>query len=511
MGTKRQRLNDEWAIRDFTSGVNDFYADNLLKDNMSPFSLNFIAATVGKLSKRKGRKRWIDALVDTTGYMQGLYAYLDTGVPYVLAAQGRKLFRAKQGDLAWTLVNEDTAISQYYDLHFETCVNYIVGADGQKMFKLAGTTYSALAAAPVDGRWPIMFKEKLFVCPLSTPSRLKWSDSFAPETWPAVNYFNIQDGDGDEITCIKQLLGELVIFKRRSIHVLRGTSIEDFAMTTADYQVGCIGPRACTQVGNLLYFVGDDGIYIFNGINIKNITRDKIPGLWQTYFSQDVTCAAIEWHGLVIFSFITASITQPNLTLVYVPWTDAFWIWNTEASGYVKFAPTADAQTTLLSFSSIQDAANRIVLQEDVETTDKGVAFTAVHRTKSFDKSSDERLAKAKRVFLSTPIASDFDFNSGDGSAGTWDIATNIPADMTVSASLDYTEPVALETKKQDTMVKYYKIPTRVQVGSTPPTRYNRKWRYIAFVIKHTGTDACSIRGLMVPYKAKAKPKGVDV
>lgn len=471
----------DWHIRDFTGGINNFYDSHLIEDNAAILSENFISLQIGRLKKRRGQAR-LNASSLGASPILGLHGYYkESGSRYLLCAHNGSIYRWDTGTSAWVSIQGSLNATAPYN--FETCVNYCVGFNGiNTPFKWDGTTYSALANAPTDGMYPLLYKEKLFVRPKSKPSQLWWSNSFYPEQWPAINYWAFGEGDGDEITCFKPLLGELVVFKKRSIHTLRGTSLDDFRSECLEYEHGCVGPRACALVEQYLYYVNESGIYRFNGINAKCLTDDKIPQLFESGLNKSLLSGAVvtEWHGLVLIALPSSGATYNDILLVYVPDLKAFWVWKgINPSCFLKY----DSGSSITLYAG--DAAAGYVNQQDTGTDDFGSAISAVWRSKHFDKGSDERLARAKRVYIS---------DSPD-SVG----------DVTPKISLDMGAYTAITAKKNDNLVRYYKIPV---TSGEPAVKFNKKWRFISAELSHNALGACEVRGILIPFKAKAKPKG---
>ena len=84
----------------------------------------------------------------------------------------------------------------------------------------------------------------------------------------------------DVVTNLVAFMGQLVVFKRRSIHIFQGKSFNDFRLEEVDPRVGCVGPNAAVTHSMRMYFVGEGGLYEFNGLKAKNLVAEKIPQFW---------------------------------------------------------------------------------------------------------------------------------------------------------------------------------------------------------------------------------------
>lgn len=70
---------------------------------------------------------------------------------------------------------------------------------------------------------------------------------------------------GERITGLESHLDTLVIFTDRGIYNLSAVSPENFMTTKTVNNVGCIAPGSVVSVGDVIYFMGVDGIYAYAG------------------------------------------------------------------------------------------------------------------------------------------------------------------------------------------------------------------------------------------------------
>ena len=461
----------DFEIRDFSEGYIDSVNDNLLPPNASRNCQNFISRVIGSLQKRTGQARLNATALD--GAIRGLYTYY--------YGTNRKLIVAHTDNVNyWNgtgFTDLKTGLDTTAQVMFETCVNYMVSFNGvDAPWKWDGTTVSALANAPADGQFCVLHKEKLFTVKKSEPSTLYWSDSFAPETWQAVNYWDIKKGDGDVVTSLQKFLGELVVFKRRSVHSLAGTSLDDFRLNEIDSRIGCVGPFAVVASGMYLYFVSDEGICVFNGMKVTNLSEDRIPKLWGNINKQYLYKAAVGvWNGLIWFALPEGSSTYNNLLLIYdfpsdSAYSGKFWPWRgINASCFQQY--NDGTQTVLYSGDSSAGYVNR----QDVGTDDFGVAINAFYECKAFDMGKAEIEKKAKKVFIQDSPET---LNHVD-----------------LQISKDYGPFGSLELKASDDMIREFWFAS------------SGRWRYLAPKLSHNALGACEVRGILMPYKAKSKPK----
>jgi hypothetical protein len=82
----------------------------------------------------------------------------------------------------------------------------------------------------------------------------------------ADDVFPIAKDDGDSIQVCVVVLNELLILKKRSVHVITGVDRESFVLTSVVYadpargsEAGCAAPRAACVIGGKAYFWGESG------------------------------------------------------------------------------------------------------------------------------------------------------------------------------------------------------------------------------------------------------------
>ena len=563
---QQQASYQNWSISDFSAGMIDKVDNNLIPDNAASSCRNFISRTIGKLKRRPGQARLNAA--DLGGFIQGLHAY------YYGSAPTRRLVAAYNGKAGYwnaptsAFVEIKTGLNAAAMVQFENCVNFMVACNGvDAPWKWNGTTVSNLANAPADAQFPVLHKEQLFVVPKASPSTIKWSDFFLPETWPANNYQQVKDGDGDVITNLQKLLGQLVIFKERSIHVLRGTYVDDFQLQEAESAIGCVGPRAAVRHDMYIYFVSDQGICLFNGLKVINLTESAIPLTWAGVNKEHLHKAVAWVHdGLLHFAVPEGTSTTNDLVLVYVPpqgdSSGAWWPWrDIEASCAQVFN---DGQNV---YTYTGDATAGYVVQQDVGTED----FERQElRSLSLGGATGGTFTLGDGVTDTAALA--FDATAAtiqtalEGIYGAGNVTVVAGFTITFAASVggsaleanfalleEATNPVLTMTQSAFTPIEAYWVGKYFDVGSpefekktkrafvqvSPDTTnvplltisvdygafgnatldrtdglvqqyivsLTSRWRYLAPKFTHSGAGECEVRGLLIPYKAKHKPK----
>lgn len=324
-------------------------------------------------------------------------------------------------------------------------------------------------------RLPAIYNGRVFVSSSISDrtSQIWFSEPNEPENWPPINFWEVKSGDGDQITKLVAFMGQLIVFKRRSIHVFQGKSFNDFRLEEIEPRVGCVGANAAVTHSMRMYFVGEEGLYEFNGLRARNLVAEKIPNFWATVNLGQIDKAVVTvWNGLVLTALpVGDAATENNTVLVYDTMTGAFWKWSNMPISCYCVTSDSTSQVLLSGHN-----ANGIICQQDVGDNDMGVDIVATWEPRAIDLGSPERIKAVKRAFLEEAPG----------------MTTHAVFSMAPNNGADYTE---LTFYGADDGVRMYRIPSAI-----------RRFRYVVPRITHS-RGAYEFRGIMFPYKAKRKAK----
>jgi len=112
------------------------------------------------------------------------------------------------------------------------------------------------------------------------PTRIYWSNLQDTTTWLQSSFLEISENDGQQITGMKVLGNNLIIFKTRSIYIVSFTGDPDAPFILqgggkANSDVGCVSHFSIQEVQNGLVFLSPDGLYYFDGLNSSKMS-DRI-------------------------------------------------------------------------------------------------------------------------------------------------------------------------------------------------------------------------------------------
>jgi hypothetical protein len=103
------------------------------------------------------------------------------------------------------------------------------------------------------------------------------SDVLDFDTYDVIgNQFNITAGQSDFIVGLEPFQDQLIVFMRKSIHVVNGISgsLADCTTSLLTTEVGCSARKTIVQVANKIYFLSDRGLYAieyFDNVNLRGV------------------------------------------------------------------------------------------------------------------------------------------------------------------------------------------------------------------------------------------------
>lgn len=108
-------------------------------------------------------------------------------------------------------------------------------------------------------------------------NRVACSKAGYPDVWPGTFEIPLSAAAGTrQITQLKVVNGSLFLFLDRGILRLMGSSPENYQFTFQNDFVGCIAPRTMFPWQDGIVFLSFDGLYFFNGTELRKLVGDRI-------------------------------------------------------------------------------------------------------------------------------------------------------------------------------------------------------------------------------------------
>lgn len=210
---------------------------------------------------------------------------------------------------------------------------------------LAGQTYTISPWGEVQGKLDTSTAASSLVRPTPTfienhinriwtleSNTLRFSalDTSIPEEhfndWDTANNAGtiiIPAGKGDKATGLYSLNNSLYVFQRRAIWRLYGSSPANFELRNVTNEIGMIDKRTLVEYNDILLFLSDLGVYMFDGSNLKNITDGVISTTLASWANKTSPVAAL-WDNRYILAH-TPSGGSHNAEAIFFDLTRGAW------------------------------------------------------------------------------------------------------------------------------------------------------------------------------------------
>lgn len=155
-----------------------------------------------------------------------------------------------------------------------------------------GYTVPTDTGLPSNFRLLATFEDRMFaVGGFGNPNRVACSKSGYPDVWPALYELKLSASLGTRmITQMKVLNGSLYLFLDEGILRMYGSSPENFGFSPVSEFIGCIAPKTMVPYTDGVVFLSKDGIYFFNGSQLRKVT-DSLSGV-----VDGTTPGSMGWH-----------------------------------------------------------------------------------------------------------------------------------------------------------------------------------------------------------------------
>lgn len=239
---------------------------------------------------------------------QGSYAAADTaGNISVFAGTASNLYRMTTSAATFSSVSKSAgayaaATDQFWN--FCTINNRVIAcnlADPPQTFTLdSGSAFADLSVDAPKAKYCAGIKNFLMLANTNdgvsgaAPWRAWWSALGAPDTWPtpgsataAANQSDYNDivTEGGQVTGLVGNLGTAdgALFYQHAVwRIVYVGPPAVFGFFPAEGVRGCQVPGSIVQLGALVYYLGEDGFYVFDGSNSQPIGVDKVD---KTFFA----------------------------------------------------------------------------------------------------------------------------------------------------------------------------------------------------------------------------------
>jgi len=270
-----------------------------------------------------------------------------------------------------------------------------------------------------DPRLILYHKNRVWLANLSAhPDRVYFSGNdingnIRHDYFPTTNWIRSANQRGEEVTGIVSYRDSLYIFTQSTIRVLVGDVPPDFRLEEVSLTVGTVSGRSIVEGAGNLFFLGPDGIYVFNGTSAPRKISQRIPMTVRNISKVHRNrCAGISVHEKYYLSIPESTVNDITLeydTDVVVP------DYIGEKAGLASNPWTLHrgfiANDWLIDRDeNVYIAGNDgFVYQYGIGHTDGGVKIDSYYITKGIDLDMPSRLKRFREIFIDI----DYEFSSG--------------------------------------------------------------------------------------------------
>lgn len=280
-----------------TGGKIDHIGPFILPPDKASNILNFMLDDRGQLTARNGF-----TILNTTGSListstiltGGGYHNSTVGSDFFAVIAGTNVYRTGTG-FSTTYTNitgtvtvtagasnlaQHTSLNDQEVFCNESDVPFRVGSSGNAL---------ALANAPTKAHTCTTYISYLILGNTTEsgtdfPSRIRWSDINNTDSWPALNFVDIEPNDGDKIVSIIPFKDSVYVFKRRSIYRLMSTGLDGpdaFIVRPFSRNIGCYAKNSVRVIPNVgIAFANDHTMYVLgdNELSAYNYSQLEAVG-----------------------------------------------------------------------------------------------------------------------------------------------------------------------------------------------------------------------------------------
>lgn len=276
----------------------------------------------------------------------GAIVAIDSGANnYVFAGDQNNLYELAPGNSSFTTLNTGLALPVGERWSFTQYGQRVIGAAfsvNLKSFTLnSSSSFADLSASAPQARYITTIKDWVMVANTfdstngAQPQRVQWCAIDDPTNWPAAGSVTeaqllagsqIIPGDQGWIQGIVGNLGTAdgaIFFERGIFRVVFQGSPTVFGFYPAEGSRGTPAPKSICQLGALVYYLGEDGFYAFDGSTSTPIGVDRVDKtFWATVntsYLSNVIGAVDPINRLVMWLYPSNSASGgiPDSLLVY--------------------------------------------------------------------------------------------------------------------------------------------------------------------------------------------------
>lgn len=205
----------------------------------------------------------------------------------------------------------------------------------------------------------------------------------------------IPSGNGDTGTGLYSLGNSLYIFQRRAIWRLYGNSPANFELRNVTNEIGMISQKTLVEWNDILIFLSDLGLIMFDGSNVKNFSEGVVNTFINDWADKTSPVATL-WGNRYLINYTPSSSVTNSEALYYDLQSGTFWkITGVFASAWMTWAGGTDDGR--LYFASSNQGS---IYRWDIGNHDDGYPIVSLYDSPSLGFGAGINDKSLKRFYL---------------------------------------------------------------------------------------------------------------
>ncbi len=317
----------KYTLDDFSRGFCANTADDAMKSGATPNAYN-VEALRGSLKTMNGCSQYASGELIHNGekymptdlmvfYSSSTSSFHNDDILVAVATTGsiNAMFAYKNN--AWQILQGNMSQAQTGFVNYYNNGNNMLicnELDGMYRMDSSGMEYIE-ELTPLVSRMALHYERVWGVGDPDKPNTVYYSAYGSPEIWSGedTGELSITTYDGDRFVNVATVFDDVLLYRQKSIFRISGTSPENYSLKQIESPTGACGPNAAASNGKYSFFVGEDGIYQYDGTSAQKICNDVL----NLFFNERVNksrlyfcCAALNDNKL--FVSLAADDSQNN-------------------------------------------------------------------------------------------------------------------------------------------------------------------------------------------------------
>ncbi|MEC0265131.1 hypothetical protein [Paenibacillus anseongense] len=303
----QQKIRQE---NNFSVGVNLGYSPFKISDNESTYEYGFDTDNYPTLTCAKGRVSYGSSGLGTTRLLTNY------GETHMVRAVSTKLQYNNTGtnwqDIAGTFADTD-----WDSTNFNSKLLLTNGTDTVKVWN--GLTLTDLSANAPKGKYITNDTIRVWI---AKDDELHYSAFEAESDWTSgensgsAQYYTPNGGD---ITAIRRFYDRITVFKKDAMAEVHGRNYFNFQLVEISNEIGCVSFKTLQEVGDTLFWLGENDVYMYQGAKPQPIGEKIRPYLASINTAYIDKCCAWTDGIRYYLHLVTGTATEPNIRLVFDP------------------------------------------------------------------------------------------------------------------------------------------------------------------------------------------------